>query len=170
MTPSILRILPWCMCCVLLTGCVGASNWLAGPTQFQNSLLDPSHRLAPIQIGVTTKQEIVTNFGNPTDRQIHSIDGTQFESLSYSTTEIAINPFQYIPLFGAAASWRSTSSRTPSAAFSFSSEEKVSGLTVSTVNAYGDTRSPKRFLIPNSPISFYGMRNPEVFHITVNSP
>ncbi len=164
MTPSTLIIWILCLCCVVLTGCVGASNWLAGPTQFQNSPLEPSEQFASIRIGVTTKQEIVASLGNPTNRQIHSIDGIQVESLSYSTGEAEIRPYQYIPLLGAIAFLEPIQSQTLSTAISFSSEDRVSGLTISTVNAYGDLRSPELVPIGESPASFYGMRNPDVAH------
>ena len=164
MTPSNLRIWLLCMCCLLLNGCVGASNWLSGPTQFQNSPFEPSQHFAPIRIGVTTKQEIVSSLGNPTNRQIHSVDGIQVESLSYSTAETEIRPYQYIPLLGAIAFLEPIPSQTPSAAISFSSEDRVSGLTISTVNAYGDIRSPELLPLGESSASFYGMRNPDVSH------
>lgn len=169
MTPSLLKIGLLCILYGLLTNCMAASNWLSGPTQFQNSRSDLSHHLDPIQIGVTTKQEIVGNFGNPTDRQIQSIDVTQFESLSYSTTETAIQPYQYIPLLGAIAFSGPIQSQTPSAAISFTPEGKVSGLTFSTVNAYGDIRSSEIFPMGDASTTFYGMRNPDVSHTPADS-
>jgi hypothetical protein len=164
MTPSILRIWLLCLGCVFLTGCVGASEWLLGPTQFQDSRSDLSPHFASIRIGVTAKQEIVSSFGSPTNRQMHPIDGSQVESLSYSTAESEIRPYQYIPLLGAIAFLGPIQSQSPSAAISFSSEGIVSGLTVSTLNAYGDLRSPERVPIGESSASFYGMSNPNVSH------
>ena len=164
MPPSTLRIWLLCVGCVLLSSCVEASHWLSGPTPIQHSSFASSPQLAPIRIGVTTKQEIVASLGNPTNRQIHSIDGIQVESLSYSTVEAEIRPYQYIPLLGIIAFLEPFQRQTPSAAISFSSEDRVSGLTVSTVNAYGDIRSPELVPIGESSVSFYGMRNPGVAH------
>ena len=170
MTPSTLRIWLLCMCCVVLTGCVGASDWLSGPTQFQDSPLEPSQHLAPLWIGVTTKQEIVASLGNPTNRHIHSIDGIQVKSLGYSTAETEIRPYQYLPLLGALAFLEPIQSQPPSAAISFASEDRVSGLTVSTVNAYGDIRSSGIFTSEDFSATFYGMSNPAVFLTPNASP
>jgi hypothetical protein len=145
------------------------SNWLSEPSQFQNSYSHTSHPYSPIKIGKSTKSEIVSRLGNPTDRQLHSIDGLPFESLSYSTTETEIKSYQYIPFLGALAFWGPQISQTPSAAISFNSEDIVSGLTVSTVNAYGDIRFPEILPIGDSPPAFYGMRNPDVFHTPADS-
>jgi len=148
---------------------VAASDWLSTPSPFQNSPLDPSNRLAPIRIGVSTQQEIVVRLGNPADHQMHSIDGMPFESLGYATTETQINPFQYLPLFGAFAFRGSLTSQTPSTAISFSPQGVVSGLTISTVNAHGDIRSPEIFPMTDSSTSFYGMKNPDVSHARADS-
>lgn len=168
MMPSLLRIGLLCIGCIFLTSCVVASNWLSGPTQQQTPQFDASIQTPPLQIGVTTKEEIVSRLGDPTHRHIHSIDGIQFESLSYSHSPIAITPFQYIPLFGAIAFLRPFTDEIPPAAISFSSDQRVSGLTASTVNAYGDIDLLETFPVSNSP-TFYGMRNPEVFHSRVVS-
>ena len=164
MTPSLIRILLLSLCWWIFTSCVGASNWLSGPTQFQNSPLELSQHFAPVQIGVTTKQKIIERLGNPTNRQIHSSNGIQGESLSYSITETEIRPYQYIPLLGAMAFLGPIQSQTPSAAISFSSVERVSGLTLSTVNSYGDIRSPEFVPLEETSSLSYGMRNPDVAH------
>ena len=108
---------------------------------------------------------MVARLGDLKDRPIPSIDRNQIESLSYSTAESEIRPYQYIPLLGAIAFLGPIQSQSPSAAISFSSEGIVSGLTVSTLNAYGDLRSPERVPIEESPASFYGLRNPDVAHV-----
>lgn len=164
MTPSLLKIGLLCLCCVPLTGCVSASNWLAGSAQFHNSQFEKSHPLDSIQIGITTKEEILAKLGIPTDHQRHSIDEAQLESLSYSNTDATITPYQYLPLIGAIAFWGPDPTPTPSVAISFSSEKRVSGLTVSTFNAYGDNKAPIQIPLDDSPPLFYGMRNPEVSH------
>ncbi len=170
MTPSTLRIWPLYVVCFVLSGCVEASNWLSGPTQYQNSSFASSPQLAPIRIGVTTKQEMVARLGHPTDEKVRSTDGIQVESLSYSTAEAEISPYQYLPLLGGIAYLEPLQNQTPSTAFSFSSEGLVSGLTVSTLNAYGDIRSPKQLSIEEPSLLFYGMRNPEVSYTPNDSP
>ena len=169
MIPSLQRIGLLCVGSFFLTGCVAASNWLAGPTQSENSQFDASPHNSPLQIGVTTKEEIVSKFGKPTNHYIHSIDGIDLQSLSYSTTNMAITPFQYFPLLGAIAFLKPFANERPSIALSFSSDQRVSGLTESTVNAYGDIRSSNIFPTSDSSTSFFGMRNPQVFHSQVDS-
>lgn len=166
---SILKIGMLFILCMVLTSCVAASDWLSGAAPSQNSFLNPSNRFALIQIGDSTKQDVEANFGNPIDRQLHSIDGIPFESFSYSTAETEIRPYQYIPFFGALAFWSPLTSQTPSAAISFSPEDVVSGLTLSTVNAYGDIRSSEIAPTPDSSYSFYGMRNPDVSQTPADS-
>ena len=158
------------LCCLFLTSCVGASNWLSGPAQSQTSHRDPSPHFTAIHIGITTKQEVIAQLGNPTNQYVHSIDGIQVESVSYTTSDTAVKPYQYIPFFGGLAFWKPQDNSAPSIAISFSSENRVSGLTVSTVNAHGDIRSPEKIHISDFPTSFYGMRNPEVSHSPADSP
>ena len=166
---SLQKILALFICLTILTSCVSASNWLSGPARSQNSHLDSSNYLTSIRIGVTTKQETFARLGNPTARQSHVINNFAFESWSYVATDTAIAPYQYIPLFGAVAFWRPLRDQTLSAAMSFSSEDQVSGLTISTVNAYGNIRSPEN--VPNLATlhSFYGMRNPNLPHTPIES-
>lgn len=166
----IVRIVPIFLGSVLLSGCVGASNWLSGSAEFQDSVLDSAQYFAPMRIEVTTVKEIASRFGVPDDVQFGSIDGMQIESLAYSSNELAMTPFQYIPFFGAVEIWRQGSKHTPSAALSFSPEERLSGLTVSSNNAYGDIRSQGTSSRADSSISFYGMNNPAVFHTATASP
>ncbi len=151
--------------CLILTNCVNTHHRLWESSQLQSSHLTPTQQLTSIQIGITTKQEIIRRFGNPTDQQMSTREGVPIESLSYADSEIEIRPYQYIPFFGAFAFWRTSTHQNSSAAFSFSFDEKVSGLTVSTVNAYGDIRASKFFTGAASVTSFYGMNNPEVSHI-----
>jgi len=164
MTLSLLKFGLLCLCCVPLTGCVSASNWFAGSSQFHKPQFEGSHHLDSIQIGSSTKEEVLARLGIPTDRQRHSIDETHLESLGYSNTEASITPYQYLPLIGGIAFWKPDPTPTPSVAISFSSEERVSGLTVSALNAYGDIQAPMPVSIGDSPPLFYGMRNPEVSH------
>ena len=168
MRHSLLKFGLLCLCCASLTGCVSASNWLAESSQFHKPQFEGSHHLDSIQIGSSTKEEVLARLGNPTDRQRHSIDEAHLESLSYSSTEATITPYQYLPLIGAFAFWGPDPTPTPSVAISFSSEERVSGLTVSTLNAYGDIQAPIPASIGDSPPLFYGMRNPEVSHTPID--
>ncbi len=164
LSPSLVQIGMWCLYSVLLTGCVGASNWLSESAESQYSAFDTSHNFAPMRIGVTPVKEVASRFGVPDDVQFGSIEGRQIESLGYSSNEQTITPFQYIPFFGAIEIWRQRSKHTPSGAISFSPEERVSGLTVSSNNAYGDIRSPGIFARVEGSTSIYGMSNPAVLH------
>ena len=160
---ALIRILP--IFCLVLTNCVNTHHQFSGSLlQLQSSHTAPTQQLGSIQIGITTKQEIIRRFGNPTDQQMSTREGVPIESLSYADSEIEIRPYQYIPFFGAFAFWRTPTHQNSSAAISFSSDEKVSGLTISTVNAYGDIRSSELFSRVDSTTSFYGMNNPEVSH------
>ncbi len=161
---SIVRMGTLCLCAVLLTGCVGTSNWLSGSVESQHSSFDTSHYFAPMRIGVTPVKEVASRFGVPDDVQFGSIEGRQIESLGYASSEQGITPFQYIPFFGAVEIWRQGAKHTPSAAISFSPDERVSGLTVSSNNAYGDIRSPGISTRTRSSISIYGMSNPAVLY------
>jgi len=154
---------------VCLTSCVATSDWLSHSSPSQHASLNRSHSLAPIQIGTTTKEEIVASYGNPVDQQRHSMDGRRIESFGYSTTETPIKPYQYIPIVGALAFGKSLTHQNPSWAISFSPQDRVSGLTISDTNAYGDIPSTEIFSMPDSSPSFYGMRNPDVFHAQPDS-
>lgn len=164
----IVRIFPIFLSSVLLSGCVGASNWLSGSPQFHDPLEASTQYFAPMRIGTTPVKEVVSRYGVPDDTQFGSIDGMQIESLGYSSSALAM-PFQYIPLFGAIEIWRQETNHTPSAAISFSTEERLSGLTVSSHNAYGDIRPKGMSTRANSSMSFYGMNNPAVFHTATTS-
>ena len=158
-----MRVLP--IFCLVLTNCVNTNHQLSGPSKLESSYITPTQQLTSIQIGITTKQEIIRRFGDPTDQQISRAEGVPLESLSYADSEIKIRPYQYIPFFGAFAFWPAPTHQHSSAAISFSSDEKVSGLTVSTVNAYGDIRASELFTGADSTTSFYGMNNPEISYI-----
>ncbi len=165
---SILRFILLSICFILLIGCVTASDWLSREPPSQNSLLIPSDSMTPIQIGNSIKQDVESNFGRPSDRQLHSIDGLPFESFSYTTVETTIRLYQYLPFFGALAFRSSPKNQTPSVAISFSPEGTVSGMTLSTINAYGDIPLHKLFAKEKSPY-FYGVKNPDVFYAVTDS-
>jgi len=102
--------------------------------------------------------------GDPTDRQIHPGNGDQFESWAYASNEETIQPYQYVLFVGAFASSRSLVNESPSAAIGFSPNGVVSGLTLSTLNAYGDIPPPELFPISAFSPPLYGMNNPQVAH------
>ena len=154
--------------CLMLTSCMATSDWLSAPSDQQSSSVKTSNRFTPIQIGVSTQEEILVTLGNPTDHQIHGIDDvSNRESFAYVTMPTQeVNPFQYLPLFGLWASPEAITS--PSAAISFSPQNVVSGLTLSSSNAYGYIPPPNIHAITHSTITFYGMDNPEVSHASAN--
>ena len=151
-------------------GCAAASEFLAG-----SSTLSPSESpqqvglKEPIYIDVSTKDDVLRLAGSPTNHQEFLLQNKQEESWAYVSTQAAINPLQYILLIGAFPTAQHLSRMPPSFAISFSPQGVVSGLTTSTVNAYGDIRSSKISPMPDSSISFYGMRNPDVSHAPANS-
>ena len=102
--------------------------------------------------------------GNPTEGKTHSSNGTQLESWAYVSHEETVQPYQYVLLLGALASSRSRVNESPSVAISFSQNGIVSGLTVSTLNAYGDILPSELFPVSTFSTPLYGMRNPQVAH------
>ncbi len=169
MRPNTPRFLALGICLVLCCGCVNTSNWLARPAPFPHFPLDSTQQLDSIRIDVSTRNDILSNFGHPNNRQSHSSEGLHWESFGYSNDESAISPLQFLPLLGSVAHWSRLATQTPSLAISFSSEEKVSGLTLATINAYGDIRFSEISSMPNDSLHFYGKRNPEVSHTSPES-
>ena len=147
-----------------LSGCVATSDFLSGPTSTENSGIEPSSLREPIQIGVSTQEEVSGMLGNPTVGKTHSPNGTQLESWAYVSHEETVQPYQYVLLVGAFASSRSHVNETPSVAISFSPNGVVSGLTLSTLNAYGDIPPSELFPVSASSTTLYGMRNPQISH------
>jgi len=147
-----------------LSGCVAMSDFLSGPTATQNSGIEPSSLWEPIQIGISTQEDVIGALGNPTDRKIHPGNGSQFESWAYASHEETVQPYQYVLLVGAFASSHSLVNESPSVAIGFSPNGVVSGLTVSTVNAYGDILPSELFPVSTFSTPLYGMRNPQIAH------
>ena len=168
MHSSLFKIGLLSMCCAIFTSCMSTSTWLSGDSPSQKDFLHPPSTFAPIKIGISTKEEVEANLGNPTRQDIRTLDDFTSESVSYSSAETTMNPFQYFPFLGALALRNPVGSHIPSAAISFSSDNRVSGLTISSVNAYGDIRSSGA-PIRNSLNPFYGMRNPDVSQTFVDS-
>ena len=102
--------------------------------------------------------------GNPTGSKTHTLNGTQVESWAYVSHEETVQPYQYVLLVGAFASSHSLVNESPSVAIGFSPNGVVSGLTVSTLNAYGDILPSELFPVSASSTPLYGMRNPQISH------
>ena len=147
-----------------LSGCVATSELLSGPASVANSRPEPSSLREPIQIGVSTQEEVSGMLGNPTESKTHTLNGTQVESWAYVSHEETVQPYQYVPFVGAFAFSRSHVNDSPSVAISFSPNGVVSGLTVSTLNAYGDIPPSELFPVSASSTTLYGMRNPQISH------
>ena len=81
-----------------LSGCVATSELLSGPASVANSRPEPSSLREPIQIGVSTQEEVSGMLGNPADRKIHPGNGTQVESWAYVSHEETVQPYQYVLL------------------------------------------------------------------------
>ncbi len=147
-----------------LSGCVATSDFLSGPSLTHDSSLEPPSFMDPIQIGVSTQGEVRSVLGNPTDSNAHSENGNQIESWAFASHDETVIPYQYIPFLGAFVSTHSLVNESPSVAVSFSPDGVVSGLTVSSLNAYGDI--PPYDLIPASALTapLYGLRNPQISH------
>jgi hypothetical protein len=58
------------------------SDFLSGPASVPGYSPEPHSLMAPIQIGVSTQEEVIGALGNPTDRQ-QSLDETSIESWAY---------------------------------------------------------------------------------------
>jgi outer membrane protein assembly factor BamE (lipoprotein component of BamABCDE complex) len=147
-----------------LSGCVATSELLSGPASVANSRPEPSSLREPIQIGVSTQEEVRGMLGNPTEGKTYSPNGTQLESWAYVSHEETVQPYQYVLFVGAFAFSRSHVNDSPSVAISFSPNGVVSGLTVSTLNAYGDIPPSELFPVSASSTTLYGMRNPQISH------
>jgi len=158
--------IPWLPFILLtcLSGCVATSELLSGPASVANSRPEPSSLREPIQIGVSSQTEVKGMLGDPTDRQIHSENGNKIESWAYASHDETVTPYQYILFFGAFASPHSLVNESPSVAISFSPNGVASGLTLSTLNAYGDIPPSELFPVSASSTNLYGMRNPQISH------
>lgn len=165
-----------------LSGCVAASDWLSGPTSSNGLGSYSPYYLEPIQIDVSTQEDVSQLLGYSIDRQ-HSHEEMPIESWAYiSSDDDTISPQQYIPFLGAYKSLFFQTTGSQSVAISFSPHGIVSGLTVSSLNAYGDIPSPTHFLnifrssahphlhASNLSAPFYGMKNPLLSHSATPTP
>ena len=141
----------------VLSGCVAASETLSG-SNINNGMALHSLFWDDIQIGVTTKEEVRSFLGNPTDVQVSSEGNTTHESWAYVSGIDARQPFQYVLLLGALAI--PAHSEQGPFAVSFSPEGIVDGFTVSQVHAQGHETYDFIPLDPTITVPMYGMKNP----------
>ena len=80
-----------------LSGCVAMSDFLSGPSSTHDSSFEPAPFMNPIQIGVSTKEDVIGMLRNSTDRQIHSENENQIESWGYASQDEIVIPYQYMP-------------------------------------------------------------------------
>ena len=145
---------------LLLSGCVQASEFLSGPVIHDDPAFQFPSSLEPIHIGLTTQEEIQQRFGHPTDLQISSREQSSQESWAYASADPAIQPYQYVPFFGALAFSRPQ--KPPSFSVNFSQDGFVEGLSWRTIQPFGKARYDLIKLNPGSNIPIYGTKNPMV--------
>ena len=149
---------------LLLSGCVQASEFLSGPVTHDDPAIRYPISLEPIQIGLTTQEEIQQRFGQPTDLQISSKDQISHESWAYASADPVIQPYQYVPFFGALAFSRPQ--KPESFSVNFSQDGFVEGLSWRTIQPFGKARYDLIKLNPGSPIPIYGTKNPMVRNLS----
>ena len=145
---------------ILLSGCVQASEFLSGPSTHDDPAIQYPVSLEPIQIGLTTQEEIQQRFGQPTDLQTSSKDQSSEESWAYASADPVIQPYQYIPFFGALAFSRLQ--QPESFSVNFTQDGFVEGLSWRTIQPFGKARYDLIKLTPGSHIPIYGSKNPLV--------
>ncbi len=137
-----------------LSGCVGMSEWLSGPVS--PGRVDRAPVIAQIQTNVSTQEDVSRLMGTPAARRTHLLDDSTIEAWAYHLEVYSVKPHQYLPLLGAIAFTSSQSGHSQSVAISFDKNGRMSGLTDSTMNAYGDVPSVMPFPETTFPIFFYG--------------
>ena len=158
---------------ILVSGCmtahemngmmVSASEKLSGSMMSREPALQNPASLEPIQIGVTTQDDMREQFGYPTDLQLSTESNIPRESWAYTSADSVIRPYQYLPIFGALAFKDKKESE--SFAVSFSPTGIINGMTQSTVQAHGDAPYGLIKLVPGSDIQIYGTKNPLVHNL-----
>ena len=76
--------------CVSLSGCISIGN----------ADLANDQKMANIQVGETTRQQVMTLLGEPDSQMLSEIRGWSREWWSYSHASAVINPIDYILLYG----------------------------------------------------------------------
>ena len=156
--------------CIMVSGCVTAhemnemmvtaSEKLSGSAATHDPALQNPASLEPIQIGVTTQDDMRKSFGYPTDLQLSTESNIPRESWAYTSADPEIQPYQYIPLLGALAFKDEKESE--SFAVSFSPSGIIDGMSLSNVQTHGDAPYNLIKLAPGSNIQTYGTKNPLV--------
>ena len=73
---------------------------LYGCVSIGNSNLSSDQTMANIQVGQTTRQQVMNLLGEPDSQIVIDVRGSTRESWSYSYASAAINPIDYILLYG----------------------------------------------------------------------
>ena len=145
---------------LVLSGCVQASEFLSGPVIHDDPAIQYPASLEPIQIGLTTQEEIQQRFGQPTDFQISSRDQRAQESWAYASADPVIQPYQYVPFLGALAF--SQDQQPESFSVNYTQDGFVEGLSWRTIQPFGKAHYDLIKLTPGSHIPNYGTNNPMV--------
>ena len=154
-----LRLL-WVVLMVGLTSCTAVGDWLSGSVRDRHPTILYPNKLESVRIGATTKEEIRSLFGNPTDLQVSLENGTARESWAYADTKASLNPVQYIPGLGVLALLKEPD---PSSfSISFSSDGVVDGIVVREVQPFGDPGALRIQTGPGAKVASYGTYNPLV--------
>lgn len=151
---------------ILVSGCVQASEFLSGRVTTEDGAIQYPATLEPIQLGVTTQEEIQHLFGNPTDRHITSQIDMSGESWAYAFADPAIQPLQYVPLLGVLALPRFPYPQ--SFSLNFTPKSTVEGLSWRTVQAFGDAHDNLIKLSPGSEMPMDATQNPLVRNLVTS--
>ena len=74
--------------------------WLAGCVSTGNSNLADDQTMAQITVGQTTKQQVVSLLGDPSNQRSIEMGGWTREWWGYSHASSRINPLEYLLLYG----------------------------------------------------------------------
>ncbi|MGE3152861.1 MAG: outer membrane protein assembly factor BamE [Nitrospiraceae bacterium] len=74
--------------------------WLAGCVSTGNSNLADDQTMAQITVGKTTKQQVASLLGNPSNQRSIEMGGWTREWWGYSYASGRINPLEYLLLYG----------------------------------------------------------------------
>ena len=147
---------------VLLTGCTAAGDRLSGSALHRDPAITYPTSLDSIHIGGTTKDEVRSLFGNPTDIQLAPNHTQARESWAYARANPSTHPLQYVPGFGVFA--LSKHSRQSSFSVSFSSDGIVDGIGLRDVQPLGVAGASMSTIGTTYPVLSYGMNNPLTHH------
>ena len=141
-----------------LSGCTAAGDYISGSSITRDPALQYPPALESLEIGTTTKEEVLRIFETPTDLQVSSGNGGPHEAWAYAWANPVIHPIQYVPVFGAWAF------REPdpmdSFSVSFSDRGVVAGVSLEKVEPYGESHPYSIRVQPGTKIPPYGSKNP----------